>query len=110
MPSLAAVCQSHLFPWILWMFLEGPGDSGLKRFRDALQKSAASLHTEELLLRHAMLVVVCRGQQREGGCWGAQQRLKPESQVSIIAIDNGVLSAFVVSHHEKIKKSVTLRL
>lgn len=51
------------------MFLEGPGDSGLKRFGDALQESAASLHTIELLLRHAMLVVVCRGQQREGDCW-----------------------------------------
>lgn len=51
------------------MFLEGPGDSGLKRFGDTLQESAASLHTIELLLRHAMLVVVCRGQQREDDCW-----------------------------------------
>lgn len=51
------------------MFLEGPGDSGLKRFGDALQESAASLHTIKLLLRHAMLVVVCRGQRREGDCW-----------------------------------------
>lgn len=44
------------------MFLEGPGDSGLKRFGDALQESAASLHTVELLLCHAVLMVVCRGQ------------------------------------------------
>lgn len=69
MPYLAAVCHSHLFSWILWMFLEGPGDSRLKRFGDALQESAASLHAVEILLRHAMLVVVCRGQQREGDCW-----------------------------------------
>lgn len=58
---MAADGRSHLFSRILWMFLEGPGDSGLKRFGDALQESAASLHTVELLLCHAILVVVCRG-------------------------------------------------
>lgn len=47
------------------MFLEGPGDSGLKRFGDALQESAASLHTVELLLCHAMLVMVCRGSREK---------------------------------------------
>lgn len=61
MPSMAADGHSHLFSWILWMLLEGPGDSGLKRFGDALQESAASLHTVELLLCHAILMVVCRG-------------------------------------------------
>lgn len=60
---------SHLLSWILWMFLEGPGDSGLKRFWDAFQESAASLNTVELLLCHAMLMVVCRGQQRGKGDW-----------------------------------------
>lgn len=56
---------SHLLTWVLWMFLEGPGDSGLERLGDALQESAAALHTIQLPLCHTVLMVVCRGQQSE---------------------------------------------
>lgn len=56
-PTIASQ-YSHLFSGVLWMFLKGPGDSGLKGFGNALQEGAASLDSVQLLLSHAMLVVV----------------------------------------------------
>lgn len=58
-----ASSASHLFTWVLWMFLEGPGDSGLEGLGDALQESAAAFHSIQLPLCHTVLMVVCRGQQ-----------------------------------------------
>ena len=56
--------SAHLFPSLLWVLLEGPGDSGLQGFRDTLQECAAALHSVQFPLDHAMLVVVCRGQRK----------------------------------------------
>lgn len=58
--------HSDLFSWVLWMLLEGPGDSGLKGFGDTFQESAASFNSIQLLLCNTVLMVVCRGQQRQG--------------------------------------------
>lgn len=57
-----AVIETHLFPWVLWMFLESPCDLGLKGFGDTLQESAASLNSIQLPLCNAMLMVVSRAQ------------------------------------------------
>lgn len=40
------------------MFLEGPGDSGLKGFGNTLQESAASLDAIQLLFCNTVLMVV----------------------------------------------------
>lgn len=56
-PTMASL-YSHFFSWVLQMFLEGPGDSGLKGFGNALQESAAPLDSVQLLLSNAMLMMV----------------------------------------------------
>lgn len=56
-PTVASL-YSHFFSWVLWVFLEGPGDSGLKGFGNALQESAAPLDSVQLLLSNAMLMMV----------------------------------------------------
>lgn len=53
-----ASLYSHFISWVLRMFLEGPGDSGLKGFGNALQESAAPLDSVQLLLSNAMLMMV----------------------------------------------------
>lgn len=50
--------ETDLLSRVLRMFLEGPGDSGLKGFGDALQESAASLDGVQFPLCNAVLVMV----------------------------------------------------
>lgn len=52
------VVQTNLFSLALRSSLIGPGDLSLQRFGDTLQKRAAPVHSKQLPLRDAVLVVV----------------------------------------------------